>query len=380
MEFFDYPTLRVIWWALLGILLIAFAVMDGFDLGAAMALPWVAQTDTQRRVVINAVGPVWEGNQVWLVLGGGAIFAAWPALYALSFSGFYLAMFLVLVGLILRPVAFKFRSKREDPSWRQRWDWTLFGSAAVPALVFGVAMGNVLIGVPYSFDLDLRVTYTGNLFGLLNPFALLAGLVSVAMLLGHGTLYLCLKTEGVIRQRARSIAAIAWLIAVALYALAGVWLWLGFDGMAVSNLVLDGPSNPLRKTVDVVPGQFFANYADWPWMMVAPLIGLAGGLVVAALAFKRAFGSAFVVSKLAIGGVIASVGLALFPIILPSSTHLSQSLSVFDASSSHTTLGIMLVCTVIFLPLIVAYTGWVYRVLWGTVREADVETHSKSMY
>ena len=168
----DYATLRLIWWLLLGILLIGFAVMDGFDLGVATLLPAVARTDEERRIVLNVIGPVWEGNQVWLILGGGAIFAAFPPLYAVSFSGFYIAMFLILVALILRPVGFKFRSKVPDPRWRAVWDWALFASGLVPSLVFGVAMGNVLLGVPFHFDDTLRVYYEGGLFGLLTPFAL----------------------------------------------------------------------------------------------------------------------------------------------------------------------------------------------------------------
>ncbi len=227
---FDFETLKVIWWLLLGILLIGFAIMDGFDLGAAMLLPFVARSDTERRVVINTVGPVWEGNQVWLILGGGAIFAAWPALYAASFSGFYLAMMLVLVGLILRPVGFKFRSKMPGARWRSSWDWALWVGGAVPSLVFGVAMGNLLVGVPFSFDAELRASYGFNLFDLLNPFAILCGLVSVAMLATHGAVYLSIKTEGAVAQRARTVsrfAAVAWVL---LFTIAGLWLWQSHFG------------------------------------------------------------------------------------------------------------------------------------------------------
>lgn len=182
----DYETLRVIWWLLLGILLIGFAVMDGFDLGVAMWLPWLAKTDIERRILINSIGATWEGNQVWFILGGGAIFAAWPALYALSFSGFYFAMLLVLLALILRPVGFKYRSKLADPRWRSFWDYALFVGGFVPALIFGVAIGNVLQGVPFHFDEYLRPFYTGSFLDLLNPFALLCGLLSVLMLAMHG--------------------------------------------------------------------------------------------------------------------------------------------------------------------------------------------------
>ena len=184
--FLDYQTLRVIWWLLLGVLLIGFAVMDGFDLGVGTLLPFVAKTDEERRLVLNTIGPVWEGNQVWLVLGGGAIFAAWPPLYAVSFSGFYLAMFLILFALILRPVGFKYRGKMPSQRWRNNWDRHLFIGGFIPALIMGVAVGNVLLGVPFAIDDTARISYEGHLIGLLTPFALLAGLVSVAMLVAHG--------------------------------------------------------------------------------------------------------------------------------------------------------------------------------------------------
>ena len=192
MEFpLDYATLRVIWWGLMGVLLIGFALTDGWDMGVAAMLPFVARTDVERRMVINTVGPTWEGNQVWFILGGGAIFAAWPFVYAVSFSGFYLAMFLVLAALILRPVGFKYRSKRPGAAWRERWDWALFIGGFVPALVFGVAVGNVLRGVPFRLDGDLRAFYDGTLLGLFTPFTLVCGLLSVAigvfLLLTSGT-------------------------------------------------------------------------------------------------------------------------------------------------------------------------------------------------
>ena len=207
----SYTVLRVIWWALLGILLIGFAIMDGFDLGVAMLLPFVAKRDIDRRIVINSVAATWEGNQVWLVLGAGAIFAAWPTLYAVAFSGFYLAMMLVLFPLIMRPVGFKFRSKIADRRWRQFWDWTLFVSGFVPVLVFGVAIGNVLQGAPFYFDTDMRMFYTGSFLQLLNPFALLCGLTSVAMLAMHGGLYLAIKCSDEIRTRAIHFATKATL-------------------------------------------------------------------------------------------------------------------------------------------------------------------------
>jgi cytochrome d ubiquinol oxidase subunit II len=378
---FDFETLKVIWWLLLGVLLIGFAIMDGFDLGVGMLLPFIARSDTERRVVINTVGPVWEGNQVWLILGGGAIFAAWPALYAASFSGFYLAMLLVLAALILRPVGFKFRSKMPGARWRATWDWALFAGGAVPSLVFGVAMGNLIEGVPFSFDSELRATYSFGLFDLLNPFALLSGLVSVAMLVTHGAVYLAMKTDGDIARRARAVSRVAALAWVALFALAGVWIWMSHYGMAiVTGALPGGEPDPLAKTAVAQAGAWLANYGKWPLTMLVPMVGLAAPLLVAALSGIRHRLVVFTVSGLGIAGVIGSMGVSLFPFLLPSSSHPGSSLTVWDASSSHRTLGIMLIAVIIFLPIVLAYTGWVYRVMRGPVTSAYIAANRDTSY
>ena len=377
----DYDTLRVIWWLLLGVLLVGFAVTDGFDLGVGTLLPFVARTDVERRVVINTVGPVWEGNQVWLILGGGAIFAAWPHIYAMSFSGFYLAMFATLFALILRPVGFKYRSKRESAAWRSTWDWALFIGGFVPALIFGVALGNVLQGVPFRFTNDMRMVYEGSFFGLLNPFALLAGLVSVAMLAMHGGAWLALKTEGAVAERSRSFATVAALATIALYALAGVVLWKLVGGYELTSAhAANGPSNPLAKTVaSGVAGGWLANYRNHPWTMLAPALGFAGALLALLGLRARWEGITVIFSGLSVAGIVLSVGASMFPFIVPSSIDLRSALMVWDASSSHLTLFIMLVCALIFVPLILAYTTWVYRVMWGKVRAHDI-THGDHAY
>ncbi|MDB5817123.1 MAG: cytochrome d ubiquinol oxidase subunit 2 [Rhizobacter sp.] len=367
-ELISYDVLRFIWWLLIGVLLVGFAVTDGFDLGTGMLLPFAGRNDNERRVIINSVGPVWEGNQVWLILGGGAIFAAWPQLYAVSFSGFYLAMFAILVALIVRPVAFKFRSKREEPAWRARWDWALFVSGLVPALIFGVAMGNVLQGVPFRFSDDMHIFYDGSFFGLLNPFALLCGLVSVAMLVMHGSAWLQLKTQGAIAERARLYGSIAAIVTIALYALAGVALGAWVDGYHVTSaLSVTGPSNPMGKTAELQHGAWFANYAAHAWLWIAPGAGFAGALVALIGLRRRREVLALMGSALGIAGIVLSVGASMFPFILPSSIEPRASLTVWDSSSSHLTLFIMLVVTAVFIPIIVAYTSWVYHVLWGKV-------------
>lgn len=377
----DYDILRLIWWGLIGVLLLAFAITDGFDLGTGILLPFVAKTDIERRVVINSVGPVWEGNQVWLILGGGAIFAAWPQLYAVAFSGFYLAMFAILVGLILRPVAFKFRSKREEPEWRARWDWILFFCGFVPTLIFGVALGNVLQGVPFRLSSDMHIFYDGSFFGLLNPFAVLCGLVSVAMLVMHGAAWLQLKTEGAIAERTRFLGSVAALATFVLYAFAGVLLWAYIDGYRITSMINPiGPSNPLLKTVDGHVGAWFVNYAAQPWTLAAPVLGLLGAIGAwLGLRMRREIFT-ILSSAVSVSGIILSVGASMFPFILPSSIDPRASLTVWDSSSSHLTLFIMLVVTAVFIPIIVAYTTWVYHVLWGKVDEQAIRDESGHAY
>jgi len=212
----EYETLRVIWWALLGVLLIGFAVMDGFDLGVAMLVRVLGHDDDERRVLLETIEPVWEGNQVWFILGGGAVFAAWPLVYAAAFSGLYVAMFLLLLAFIVRPVGFGYRNKIADLRWRNAWDWVLTISGLVPALIFGVAFGNLFLGLPFRFDGDMRMSYEGGFFGLLRPFALLTGLTSIAMILLHGAAYAAQKTDPVIAARARRVIRITAIAFMAL--------------------------------------------------------------------------------------------------------------------------------------------------------------------
>lgn len=374
----SYEFLRLLWWAVLGILLIGIAVMDGFDMGVGILLPFVGRTDIERRIMINTVGPVWEGNQVWLILGGGAIFAAWPPLYAVAFSGFYLAMLLLLGALILRPVGFKFRSKLAGTRWRNAWDTALFLGGLVPALVFGVAFGNVLQGAPFRFDETLRMSYEGTLWGLFSPFALLCGLVSISMMVTHGTAYLGCKTEGIVRERALRIGSVSAVVTALLFALGGVWsVWI--NGYVLGKFMgMDGPSNPLGKIVTRQSGALLANYGHYPWMIAAPVLGLAGSLAAAALLRMRRSGLAFIASALAIAGIIATAGLSLFPFLMPSSLDPNSSLMVWDASSSKITLAIMTGVTAIFLPIILIYTSWVYHVLRGPVTAVQLEQNPHS--
>jgi len=364
---FDYETLRIVWWLLLGVLLIGFAVMDGFDLGVGMLFRWLGRNDEERRALLETIEPVWEGNQVWFILGGGAIFAAWPPLYATSFSGFYVAMFVILAALILRPVGFMFRNKLTHARWRQSWDWALFAGGFVPALVFGVAIGNVLLGVPFRLDDELRAAYQGGFFGLLNPFGLLCGLVSVAMLTMHGGVYASLKVGDPMSARAARAARVAAIAYIALFALGGIAVAAWVDGYRITTAFdPGGPSNPLRKEVVREAGLWLVNYSRYPWMIAAPVIGFLGA-ATAFVTVRTRPGLAFLASACSLAGTICTAGFSLFPFLLPSSLAPDASLTIWDASSSRTTLLIMLVVTLIFVPIVVVYTTWVFRVLKGKV-------------
>jgi cytochrome bd ubiquinol oxidase subunit II len=374
----SYELLRIIWWLLLGILLAGFAMMDGFDLGTAMLLPFAGRSDIERRIVINTVGPVWEGNQVWFILGGGAIFAAWPALYAASFSGFYLAMFLVLAALILRPVGFKFRSKLDNPRWRAWWDWCLFVGGLVPSLVFGVAFGNLLLGVPFGFDADLRMHSSITLWSLLNPFSLLCGVTSVAMIAMHGASWLNLKTEGAVQARARTALSFAAPLFALLFFLTGLWAGR-LDGYALARMPdYNGPSNPAGQAVKIIAHGWQDNFHHQPLLWLLPVLAILAAILVRG--FRDRPLAAFLTSALVPILTIATAGAALYPFLLPSSSEPDASLTIWDASSSKLTLAIMLGAVVVLLPFVLAYTAWVYRVLRGPVTADEINRDSKSAY
>jgi cytochrome d ubiquinol oxidase subunit II len=378
---FDYFTLKILWWLFVGVLLIGFALMDGFDLGVGILLPFVARTDEQRRVLLNSVGPTWEGNQVWLITAGGALFAAWPLVYAAAFSGFYWAMLLVLFALFFRPVGFEYRSKIQDPRWRTAWDWGLFVGGFVPALVFGVAFGNLLQGVPLQYDEFVRPTYTGSFWGLLNPFALLAGIVSVTMIVMHGAVYLQMRTEGQIGARAKKAARIFGIIFMIAFALAGVWQAFGIEGYRVVSMPDPNTAfSPLVKSVERTAGAWMQNYSRYSWMILAPVLAFVGGILAILLSGTKRPGIGFVCSGAALAGVILTAGFSMFPFVIPSSTNPNVSLTAFDATSSHRTLSLMFLAVVVFLPIVLAYTSWVYHVLRGKISEERIQKETHTAY
>ena len=379
--FADYETLKLIWWGLIGLLLMGFALTDGFDMGVGALLPFLGKNDSQRRVMINTIGPHWEGNQVWFVTAGGALFAAWPLVYASAFSGMYAALMIVLFALFLRPVGFDYRSKMDSERWRKNWDWALFVGSVVPPIIFGVAFGNLFLGLPFYFDELLRPNYEGNLFGLLTLFPLLSGLLSLSMLIMHGAVWLGLKTNGEVRVRAAGAAWKASLATVLLFGGCGVWIVLGMTGLALTDIPdTNAALSPLLKQVSQSEGAWLHNFSLYPQLWVFPALGLVMPVLGAVLVLRQKESWAFVCSSLAIVGVIATAGVALFPFVMPSSINPNHSLTVWDATSSALTLNIMLVVAMVFVPCVLGYTSWSYYKMRGRIDEAYVEANSHSMY
>jgi cytochrome d ubiquinol oxidase subunit II len=377
---FDYLTLKLIWWLLVGVLLIGFAIMDGHDMGVGTLLPVIGKDDTDRRVMINSVAPHWDGNQVWFITAGGAIFAAWPFVYATAFSGMYWALLLVLFALFFRPVGFEYRSKLQNPAWRSAWDWGLFAGSAVPALVFGVAFGNLFLGVPFHLDDTMRSFYSGSFWALLNPFALLTGMVSLSLLTLQGATFLAHRTEGTLQGRAKATAFVLTVVLLAAFSGAG-FIVSRLDGYVIQSIPDIGSAlNPLMKEVTRQPGAWFANYQKMPILWLIPAVAYLGGLLVLAGLRSGKTLIAFVGSSLACLSVILTAGVALFPFILPSSEHPVSSLTAWDATSSYVTLNVMFWVALIFTPIVLAYTGWAYNVMRGKITRDFITANDKALY
>ncbi len=376
----DYEVLRFIWWLLIGIVFIGFAVTDGFDMGVGALLPIIGRSDSERRVMINTIAPHWDGNQVWLITAGGALFAAWPLVYAVSFSGFYLAMLLTLAALWLRPIGFDYRSKIEDPRWRKTWDWALFVSGFVPPLIFGVAFGNLLQGVPFELDKLLLVNYTGGFLDLLNPFALLCGLVSLFMIVMQGATWLQMKTTDELHTRTRVSARVCAILTTVTFVCAGIWVFYLPGYIVTSEIMTNAASDPLAKQVAVESGAWLLNFHAYPVLWLAPLLGVVMPLACVFASQANRSGWAFLSSSLAIAGVILTAGFAMFPFVMPSSLDPSHSLTMWDATSSEVTLKIMTAVAAVFVPLILAYTIWCYYKMFGRLDNKFIEENKNTLY
>lgn len=373
-----YMTLQVIWWALLGVLLIGLAVMVGMDMGVGTVLRYVGRTDAERRMALNIIGPHWDGNQVWFILGGGAVFAAFPLIYATAFSGFYVVMLLLLWSMILRPLGFEYRSKIANPKWRNAWDWSLLISGALPMVIFGAAFGNLFHGVPFRFDWMMTSHYTGSFLSLLNPFAVLCGLLSLMLSVSMGSVALMNRGVGNLHARAQKIATYAPLLAMVLFAIGGFWVY------SITGYKIDGgpgpgiAQTPLQQTVSLVAHGWLNVYFEQPLLWLIPALGFIGMLGISLMARAGHGLVAWWSGALAWIGVIVSAGVALFPFLLPSSQVPSQSLTVWNSSSSALTLKWMLGFAVVFVPLVVWYTSWAFWVMRGKVSAEHIANDEHS--
>ncbi|MCA9752020.1 MAG: cytochrome d ubiquinol oxidase subunit II [bacterium] len=338
----SFETLALTWGALLGVLLAGYAILDGFDLGVGILHPFVPRDDREKRISLNSIGPLWDGNEVWLVTFGGALFAAFPEAYASAFSGFYLAFVALLFALIFRAVSLEFRSKVAAPAWRAGWDAGFFASSFLASLLFGVAVGNVMRGLP----LSARGDYVGGTLDLLHPYALLTGAFVVSLFALHGGIFLMLKTTGELRARARRAVWRAYAAFVVLYAAVSIATWIS------------------------VP-EAVANFAHARWLWVVPVLNLAAVINVARAVRRGRGGEAFVSSALAIVALVALFAAAMFPNLLRSDPLPEHSLTLFNAASSARTLEIMLLIAALGLPFVLTYTVIIYRTYRGPVELGD---------
>ena len=376
----DYEILRIIWWVLVVVLLIGFAVTDGFDMGVTALLPVAGKKEVEKRIMINSIAPHWDGNQVWLLTAGGAIFAAWPIVYSVAFSGFYIALFLVLAALFFRPIGFEYRAKIDNPTWRAVWDWGLFAGGFVPALVFGVAFGNLLQGVPFELNELSQATYTGSFFALLNPFALLCGVLSLAMLMTHGANWLQMKTTEELRDRARSVSQIGAIVTLITFVLAGAWLYFK-EGYVVTSVVDHfAPSSPMNKEVAVETSAWFRNFNEMPILWIFPALAVVAALLNAAFSKANRCGFAFFFSALTMTGVIITAAVSMFPFVMPSSSHPEQSLLMWDVTSSELTLTLMFFLALIFVTISLCYTIWSYTKMFGRLDANFIDENKHSLY
>ncbi|ENM5757625.1 cytochrome d ubiquinol oxidase subunit II [Vibrio mimicus] len=377
---FNYETLRLLTWAIVGVLLIGFIITDGFDMGVAALLPILGRNDIERRVMINSIAPHWDGNQVWLITAGGAIFAIWPLAYALAFSGFYLAMILLLAALWLRPIGMDYRAKIDSPTWRKVCDIALVISGVVPALIFGVGFGNLLVGVPFKLNGLLMLDYQGSFYDLLTPFPLLCGLLSLAMVVTQGATFLQLKTRDTLRERAHTTSIISASIAIILFLIGGLSATNMAGYIIMSPIITNAASNPLQKEVFSVAGHLLHNYRDYSLLWLIPVAGILSLLACIWVSLKKSSGWAFLFSSLAIVCIILTAGMALFPMIIPSSLVPSSSLTIWDATSSQKTLSIITIIAIVVMPVVLSYTAWSYYKMFGRLDDDYIRKHNTSLY
>lgn len=377
---FEYDTLRLIWWVLIGVLLIGFMITDGFDMGVGALLPVIGKTNSERRVMINSIAPHWDGNQVWLITAGGALFAAWPLVYATSFSSLYVAMYLALISLWLRPLALEYRAKIDNDQWRKVCDLAIAFSGFFPPILFGVAFGNLMQGLPFSLNSLLMVEYHGSFVDLLNPFALLCGFVGLLMALLQGSVWLMMKTTDALYKKARLVAQVSAAFVASLMVIGGLAI-SQIDGyLIVSELNHSAVSNPLNKLAIAEAGAWLTNFETSPWMCFAPIGSVLTPLLALVSARLKWDALAFISSSFTNACIVLTAGFTMFPFIIPSSMNPSHSLTLWDSTSSELTLNIMTGVAFVMVPIILCYTAFSYRTMFGRLDSEYVERNGHSLY
>ncbi|MDB6096745.1 MAG: Cytochrome ubiquinol oxidase subunit [Francisellaceae bacterium] len=363
----DYLPLKVMWWAFILLLMIGFSVTGGFDLGVAFLLPIIGKTDQDRKDLLASIGPTWEGNQVWLITMAGALFAAWPLVYATAFSSLYFAFLLVVLALILRPPGIDYRNKILNIKWKLFWDWSLFISGLLPSLLFGIAIGNTILGVPFEFDDNIRSFYHGNFLHLFNLFSLTIGIISLSLFALHAAFFIQMKTHNELKNRAIKTIKLSSLIVLISLALA-FWQMKYLPGYIIQTIgELNGILNPLTKTVLLLPDNCLHNFYQYPLLLLLPcfsLLTLSLSLLSSHLD-KPKLG--LILNGLTITFIIITFATVLFPFVLPSSLNPNHSLTIWDACSSQLTLLWMMIALIIILPINLGYTYWVYKVTRGKI-------------
>lgn len=380
---FEYEFLKIAWWLIIGGVLMVYASTAGFDAGVTMYMPFL-RDEMDRRVVLNTSAPTWDGNLTWIVFAGGGLFTVWPAVYGTAFSGMYAALLVILYSLFLRPPGYEYRNKIDNATWRKMWDWGLFLSGVIPVFVFGVALGNCFLGFPYYFDPHTyREFYTGDFWGLLSPYALLSGVISVLMVLMHGSVYLQRRTIGHLRKLAFKVHVISACLLLIGFTVSGLLLMKTMIGYKLISSAANPTLEPLKNVVQSGVGYWIQTYDQYPWKYLAPVVAYAGIFESLWAAYYGWVTTAFWASCFAVGGIVGTAGATLFPFLMPSSTHPNQSLTIWNASSSQYALNMMLYVGVVLLIIILGYKIFAFNTIWGkksVLTADDIKNDDHSFY